>query len=118
MGSMKIQRLGSAHHAAVDGNGSRARPNAPATTPPFRSPVAQLPGALQILAIQLHEAVRERRAALLGSDRYQRADERVAYINELYVRLQHRMEVPAEIWLLGGGQAPVRGQQPRGRHRR
>lgn len=56
----------------------------------------------------MHAAVTERRDSLPGSERYRRADERVAYLNELYVRLQRRMEVPAEIWLLDGGRTSLR----------
>lgn len=70
---------------------------------PVGDPVARLSAALEILASRLREAVAERRTAPQGSERYRRADERVAYLNELYVRLQRRMEVPPEIWLLDGG---------------
>lgn len=118
MGRMKIQRQASDPPVLADGNGARARLIAPAMTLPARNAVALLPSALQILAIQLHEAVAERRATSPGSERHQRADEQVAYLNELYVRLQHRMEVPAEIWLLGGGRVPARGQQSRDRQPR
>lgn len=53
-------------------------------------------------------AVAERRTVARGSDRYRRSDEMVAYLNSLYLRLQQRMEIPAEIWLLDGGGTTVR----------
>jgi YHS domain-containing protein len=115
---MKIQRQASAPPVLAYGTGACARVVVPATTPSAQDAVAQLPRALQILGIQLREAIADRRAASTGSDRHQRADERVAYLNELYVRLQLRMEVPAEIWLLRGGRAPTRSRQPPDRHPR
>lgn len=60
----------------------------------------RLPEALQILATRMRGAVAERRTAPPGSDRRRRADEEVAYLHELYVRLQRRMEIPTEIWRL------------------
>lgn len=65
------------------------------------NPVRQLPEALAILAARLREAVAERRTAPAGSERWRRGEEGIAYVNELYLRLQRRMEVPAEIWSLG-----------------
>lgn len=115
---MKIQRQASVRPVLAHGTGACARVVVSATTPTAQHAVAQLPSALQILGIQLHEAIADRRAASAGSDQHQRADERVAYLNELYVRLQHRMEVPAEIWLLPDGRAPTRSQQLPDRHSR
>lgn len=65
------------------------------------NPVRQLSEALAILADRLREAVAERRTAPAGSERWRRGEKRIAYVNELYLRLQRRMEVPAEIWSLG-----------------
>lgn len=90
---------------------------APVPTP-TGDPVARLSAALQILATQLSETVAERRGAPPGGERYRRADERVAYLNELYVRLQRRMEVPVEIWLLDGDSASDRGWRSRRPHPR
>jgi len=81
-------------------------------------PVARLCDALEVLATRMHEAVAERRSSVPGSEGYRRADELVAYLNELYVRLQRRMEVPTEIWLLHRGRASVGGRRSRGRHPR
>lgn len=94
---------------------SSARSLGAAMPAPIGDPVARLPDALEILATRLRETVAERRGAPPGSERYRGADERVAYLNELYVRLQRRMEVPAEIWLLDGGRAPARGLRSRRR---
>lgn len=69
----------------------------------------RLPEALQILATRMRAAVAERRTAPPGSDRHRRADEEVAYLHELYVRLQRRMEIPTEIWRLAGG--PMSGRR-------
>lgn len=66
-------------------------------------PVARLSIALEILKSRLQAAVAERRSAPHESERYRRADERVAYLNDLYVQLQRRMEIPPEVWLLAGG---------------
>jgi hypothetical protein len=57
--------------------------------------------ALEILAEQLHEAVARRRVSSPGTESFRRADERVAYLIELFRRLQGRMAVPDEIWRLG-----------------
>lgn len=105
--------------------GTRVVRRAPATRAPSKSesPIAgysdgRLPDALEILAAQMRKAIAERRAAPAGGEKYRRADELVAYLNELYVRLQRRMEVPAEIWLLGGGRAPERSLRSRRRYSR
>lgn len=74
-------------------------------------PLRRLPAALEILATRMREAMASRRGAPPGSEQYQRADELVVYLNELYLRLQRRMQVPAEIWLLDGGSAPVHGRR-------
>ena len=103
MVSMKNQRL------SLDPGGRSGSPRVVPT--PTRNPVTKLSEALQILGARLREAAAERRASPPGSDRYRRADERVAYLNELYGRLQRRMEVPAEIWLLDGG--PTRNTRRR-----
>lgn len=81
----------------------------PGQAPPPRA-LQRLPAALQILTARMQAALTERRAAAPGTERHRRADEEVAYLNELYVRLQQRMEIPAEIWLLDGGRPPVHGR--------
>ncbi|MBY0398353.1 MAG: hypothetical protein K2X91_18050 [Thermoleophilia bacterium] len=86
----------------------------PSAGPPA---LAQLTDALEILGRRMHEAVAERRAASPGSERWRRADERAERLNGLYLRLQHRMEIPAEIWLLdrparATRRAPDRGPEP------
>lgn len=60
----------------------------------------RLHDALAILGARLREAVAQRRSAQPGTEAYRRADELVAYVNELYLQLQHRMEIPGEVWLL------------------
>jgi len=70
--------------------------------------IARLADALDILGRLMHEAAAERRAAPLGSVRRRRADERVDRLNGLYLRLQRRMEIPAEIWLLDSPARPSR----------
>lgn len=60
----------------------------------------ELRTALEILAAQMHEAVARRRMSPPGTESFRRADERVAYLIELFHRLQQRMAVPDEIWLL------------------
>ncbi len=57
--------------------------------------------ALEILAEQMHEAVARRRMSPPGTESFRQADERVAYLIELFRRLQQRMAVPDEIWRLG-----------------
>lgn len=84
---------------------------------PVPRPVVELSAALRILADRLHEALAERRSAPAGSDRWRRADDRVAYVNELYLRLQRRMEVPTEIWSLGDRRIDARGRRPPRPHR-
>lgn len=100
---------------AIDHRGEPSRPHALTEDVglPTGNPVAQLSDALQILTSQLREAVAQRRSANPASELYRRADERVAYLNELYVRLQRRMEIPPEIWLLDGGRTPSRDQRLR-----
>lgn len=78
---------------------------------PVSNPVAQLAAALEILAARMRDAVAERRASPPGSERYRRADALVGHLNELYLQLQRRMEVPAEIWLLGRGRLSA-GERP------
>lgn len=102
--------LGLDHRARTRGSRSRGPAHPAAMPPPARDPVGQLPRALEILAVRMREAVAERRASPLGSERYRRADELVAYLNELYVQLQRRMEIPGEVWLLGG-RTPVGGRR-------
>lgn len=88
-----------------------------AVTLALPKPVTQLSVALAILAARLHEAAAELRSTPVGSQRRRRAEERVAYVNELYLRLQRRMEVPTEIWNLGDGQVDASGRRPaRRRH--
>jgi len=60
----------------------------------------ELRTALEILAEQMHEAVARRRMSPPGTESFRRADERVAYLIELFRRLQQRMAVPDEIWRL------------------
>ena len=102
---MNSQRLALDHPTPTGGDRSRARALSLAVTAPARNPVAQRSDALQILATQLREAIAERRGGPPGSDRYRRTDEQVAYLNELYVRLQRHMEVSAKIPPLDGGRA-------------
>jgi hypothetical protein len=54
--------------------------------------------ALAILAEQMHEAVGRRRTSQPGTESFRRADERVAYLTDLFRQLQHRMTIPDEIW--------------------
>jgi hypothetical protein len=56
--------------------------------------------ALEILAEQMHDAVGRRRTSQPGSESFRRADERVAYLIELFSGLQRRTEIPDEIWRL------------------
>lgn len=97
-------------------NRSRLRPVPSAEARPIGSPLVQLSDALGILATHLRAAVAERRVSQPAGERYRRADEQVAYLNELYLRLQRRMEIPAEIWLLEGGRGPTRGRRSPRRH--
>ncbi len=60
-----------------------------------------LRSALEILADQMHEAVGRRRVSPPGTEAFRRADERVAYLIELFRLLQRRMAVPDEVWALG-----------------
>lgn len=60
-----------------------------------------LRSALEILAEQMHEAVARRRMSPPGTEPFRRADERVAYLIELFRRLQRRMAIPDEVWGLG-----------------
>ncbi len=99
------------HHAG-------ARTHSQGTTLAAPDPVRRLPDALDILTARMREAMVERRAGPPGGDRYRRADERVAYLNELYGLLQRRMEVPAEIWLLDGDRASVSGRRSHRGNRR
>ncbi|NJD29916.1 MAG: hypothetical protein FIA92_16690 [Chloroflexi bacterium] len=77
--------------------------------------VQRLAAALQLLATRMRAAATVRRTSPPGSERHRRADEEVAYLNELYVRLQRRMEIPSEIWRLDGGHSRGRRRpaQPR-----
>ena len=102
--------LGSTRSAAPRSSPRRLVAAVPA---PVGDPVVRLSAALEILASGLRDAVAERRTAPQGSERYRRADERVAYLNELYVRLQRRMEVPPEIWHLEAGRSSVQGRRAR-----
>ncbi len=61
----------------------------------------ELRSALGILAEQMHEAVARRRGSPPGSESYRQADERVAYLVELFRRLQQRMAIPDEVCCLG-----------------
>ena len=61
----------------------------------------ELRTALEILAEQMHEAVARRRMSPPGTESFRQADERVAYLIELFRRLQQRMTIPDEIWRLG-----------------
>ncbi|MFV2065283.1 MAG: hypothetical protein ACC726_17465, partial [Chloroflexota bacterium] len=74
------------------------------------SPITRLPEALALLATRMHEAVAERRRARPGTVRYERADEYIAHLNELYVRLQQHMEIPSEIWLLEDSRFSAHGR--------
>ncbi|MFV2063587.1 MAG: hypothetical protein ACC726_08750 [Chloroflexota bacterium] len=74
------------------------------------SPVAQLPDALEVLTRRMREAVAERRRARPGTEQYDRADEYIAHLNQLYGRLQRRMEIPAEIWRLDDGRPSAHGR--------
>lgn len=78
-----------------DARGMRVRRRLPAG-----DPIRQLPAALHVLSLRMRAAVVERRTSPPGSELYRRADEEIAYLNELAVRLQRRMEIPDEIWLL------------------
>ena len=85
----------------------------PTARPPVPyDPVGRLPDALEILAARMREATTERRDAPPGSEQYRRADELVGYLNELYLRLQRRTEIPRELWRLGGG-TPARDSRSR-----
>lgn len=57
--------------------------------------------ALAILAEQMHEAVGRRRKSQADTESFRQADERVAYLTELFRQLQHRMTIPDEVWDLG-----------------
>jgi hypothetical protein len=48
----------------------------------------------------MHDAVSRRRMSHPGSDSFRRADERVAYLLELFDGLRRGTEIPAEIWWL------------------
>lgn len=56
--------------------------------------------ALEILAEQMHDAVSRRRMSQPGTESFRRADERVAYLIELFGGLQRCMATPDEIWRL------------------
>ncbi|MDA8202662.1 MAG: hypothetical protein M0Z49_07875 [Chloroflexi bacterium] len=56
--------------------------------------------ALAILAAEMHEAVARRRVAAPETEAYRNADERVAYLVDLFRQLQDRMVIPAEVWHL------------------
>ena len=88
------------------------RPWRPARPPAPYDPVGRLPDALGILAARMRVAITERRDAPPGSEQYRHADELVGYLNELYLRLQRRIEIPRELWRLGGG-APARDSRSR-----
>jgi hypothetical protein len=62
-----------------------------------------LRSALEILADQMHEAAGRRRVSPPGTEAFRRADERVAYLIELFRLLQQRMAVPDEVWALALG---------------
>jgi hypothetical protein len=53
-----------------------------------------------MLADEMHDAVARRRMSQPGSDSFRRADERVAYLVELFDGLRRRTEIPDEIWRL------------------
>jgi hypothetical protein len=55
---------------------------------------------LEILAEQMNDAVSLRRKSQPGTESFRRADERVAYLVELFGGLQRRMAIPDEIWRL------------------
>lgn len=57
--------------------------------------------ALEILAEQMHEAVARRRTSPPGTAPFRKADERVAYLVDLFRQLQQRMAIPDEVWGLG-----------------
>jgi len=61
----------------------------------------ELRDALEILADQMHDEVSRRRMSPPGTESFRRADERVAYLLELFSRLQHDMAIPDEVWRLG-----------------
>jgi hypothetical protein len=84
----------------------------PQIDPSRRNPALRLPAALRVLDARMRSAMTERRASPPASERYSRADDEVAYLNELFVRLQRRMEIPDEIWLLGDDQTRS-GRPPR-----
>lgn len=77
--------------------------------------MGELADALEILARRMRAAVGERRTAARESEGYRRSGEMIAYLNSLYVRLQRRMEIPPEIWLLDGGGAALGGGRSRAR---
>lgn len=104
---MKTGRLVLDPSARTDGRPSVAR-----RPPPARGPIVQLPAALQILTTRMRAAIAERRASPPGGERYRRADEEVAYLNELLVGLQRRMEIPAEVWGLERGRSPLERLPP------
>jgi hypothetical protein len=56
--------------------------------------------ALLTLADEMHDAVARRRISQPGSDSFRRADERVAYLVELFDELRRRSEIPDKIWRL------------------
>jgi hypothetical protein len=56
--------------------------------------------ALEILAEHMHDAVSRRRVSHAGTESFQRADDRVAYLIGLFHELQRGMAVPDEIWRL------------------
>jgi hypothetical protein len=49
----------------------------------------------------MHDAVSRRRMSPPGTESFRRADERVAYLIELFSRLERDMTVPDEVWRLG-----------------
>lgn len=67
---------------------------------PVRAPLERLPAALEILATRMHDALAARRLSEPGSTRRECADAEVARLNELYLQLQARMEIPDDVWLL------------------
>lgn len=52
------------------------------------------------LSEEMHEALARRRISERGTEQFQRADERVACVLELFGEMQRRGAVPDEVWRL------------------
>ena len=89
------RRLPVAAVASATGSGR------PTTWALDRRATGELRDALEILADQMHDAVSRRRMSPPGTESFRRADERVAYLIELFNRLQRDMAIPDEVWRLG-----------------